>query len=369
VTERPTFEQLKSRIQREIDDFGGKLPEPFSHNWSGHLAALRRMTAELAVAGELRSILDYAHGTARGFVEQELRGMLVEQSEEDRAARPFAEGGSQRVDDESRESACAWYDLTLRLVAIAGDDWRDWSRHSHEEKGFLLAKLGREAEAVEAFRAGMMVTAHMVDEDPSNTDWLKGSFFHFHPNKTVDRLAALGYPALAIGVFRAELGVYETMAADEHHWLDDLYGRRKELGDMLLAQGDRNGALEAYGIAIEVADRLGASNWESYWRPPFYANEFLWRDTLNLQIRIAELLVAGGNGKAALAALRAGLADAERLAASDRELVHVSRQQRRQLLLDILRKLAETAEATGDTILAQGFAVRIRDQIGAMRAD
>ncbi len=36
----PTFEELRRRIQREIDHFGGKLPERTALVWDGYFAAL-----------------------------------------------------------------------------------------------------------------------------------------------------------------------------------------------------------------------------------------------------------------------------------------------------------------------------------------
>jgi hypothetical protein len=36
----PTFEELASRIQKDIDFFEGNLPERFAIAWSGYLASL-----------------------------------------------------------------------------------------------------------------------------------------------------------------------------------------------------------------------------------------------------------------------------------------------------------------------------------------
>lgn len=37
---KPTFEELSSRIQEEIDYFGGKLPESNALVWSGYISGL-----------------------------------------------------------------------------------------------------------------------------------------------------------------------------------------------------------------------------------------------------------------------------------------------------------------------------------------
>jgi hypothetical protein len=40
MAEQPTFQELRGRIQRDLEHFGGKLPERVAISWSGYLAAL-----------------------------------------------------------------------------------------------------------------------------------------------------------------------------------------------------------------------------------------------------------------------------------------------------------------------------------------
>jgi hypothetical protein len=40
MSERPTFEELRDRIQEEFSHFGGNLPERTALAWDGYLAAL-----------------------------------------------------------------------------------------------------------------------------------------------------------------------------------------------------------------------------------------------------------------------------------------------------------------------------------------
>jgi hypothetical protein len=40
VPEQPTFAELRGRIQRDIDHFGGQLPERLALVWDGYIAGL-----------------------------------------------------------------------------------------------------------------------------------------------------------------------------------------------------------------------------------------------------------------------------------------------------------------------------------------
>lgn len=40
MSERPTFEELKNRIQRDVHHFGGRLPERTAIAWYGYIGAL-----------------------------------------------------------------------------------------------------------------------------------------------------------------------------------------------------------------------------------------------------------------------------------------------------------------------------------------
>jgi len=40
MTDKPTLEELSSRIREEIDYFGGTLPEPNTLVWSGYISGL-----------------------------------------------------------------------------------------------------------------------------------------------------------------------------------------------------------------------------------------------------------------------------------------------------------------------------------------
>ncbi len=40
MAEKPTVEEIRRRIRRHIDHYGGHLPEPLVDAWDGYLAAL-----------------------------------------------------------------------------------------------------------------------------------------------------------------------------------------------------------------------------------------------------------------------------------------------------------------------------------------
>lgn len=268
--------------------------------------------------GRLWSDLN-CHGPSTGeplqdpFLLAHLPRLAAVQSDE-RLATAMADGPPREVLDRVLQTALAlsgrdedplalqWLDLALRLAAAAGDDWLDWSRIANEDKGFVLARLGRPAEALQAFRTSLAAAVRLVDQDLSSIIWLKGNYLRFAPDRIVDRLEAKGHAALAIEVFRVELELYDA-AAEEPHWLDTLFWRGLQLGEMLLGRGDRVGALAAFRAVAKTAQRLdelfpGGEFRQLY----YYGDEItcygprLWLEWANLEMKIAELLLATGDG-------------------------------------------------------------------------
>jgi tetratricopeptide (TPR) repeat protein len=106
-----------------------------------------------------------------------------------------------------------------------------------------------------------------------------------------------------------------------------------ERGDTRLLLGDLNGALTAYRAGMAIAERLAASDRDNAgWQ----------RDLSVSHERIGDVLQRQGDLNGALAAYRAGMTIAERLAASDRDNA------------DWQRDLSVSHERIGDVLQRQG---------------
>ena len=124
-------------------------------------------------------------------------------------------------------------------------------------------------------------------------------------------LVAQGDRAGALAAYRKGLDIVErwpTRDPANTEWQRDLSVSHDKIGDVLVAQGDRAGALAAYRESLNIREALAA-------RDP--ANTEWQRDLSVSHDKIGDVLVAQGDGAGALAAYRKGLDIREALAARD----------------------------------------------------
>ena len=149
----------------------------------------------------------------------------------------------------------------------------------------------------------------LAARDPGNTQWQRDlSVSH---SKLGDVLVAQGDLPGALEAYRKGLAIMETLAARDPgntEWQRDLSVSHNKLGDVLVAQGDLAGALEAYRKGLAIRERLAA-------RDP--GNTQWQRDLSVSHNKLGDVLVAQGDLPGALEAYRKGLAIRETLAARD----------------------------------------------------
>jgi predicted negative regulator of RcsB-dependent stress response len=121
---------------------------------------------------------------------------------------------------------------------------------------------------------------------------------------------SLGYGLIRLGDSRGALGAFEQARHQAEAAQDQrgIFIACNGIGDVLMAQGDRPGALAAYQAGLAIREGLAQ-------RDP--ANTEWQRDLSVSHDRIGNVLVAQGDGPGALAAYQAGLAIAEGLAQRD----------------------------------------------------
>ena len=154
-----------------------------------------------------------------------------------------------------------------------------------------------------------------------------------------DVLLAQGHADDALREYRASLAITETLAAKDPTNADRqayLAGGHGRVGDVVFKQGDAAAALAEYRASLAVTETLGA-------KEPTNADRQA--DLLVLyHERIGNVLVAQGNAVGALAEYRASLAMSEALVAKDP--TNADRQ----------RNLAVNRSKVGDVLFAQGDA-------------
>ena len=206
--------------------------------------------------------------------------------------------------------------LTVWIAALLGGD-------NDERSGLVanailfdlnhsLAVTGtKETEVPRArlLRAAGETLERLAAADPSNARWKRDlSVSH---DKIGDVLRAQGDLGGALQAYRASLAVREHLAAVDPANAGaqrDLSVSHTRIGDVLLAQGDLVGALQAYRLSLGLVERLAATD---------PANAGWQRDLSVNPDRIGDVLLAQGDLGGALEAYRASLAVRERLAAAD----------------------------------------------------
>ena len=152
-----------------------------------------------------------------------------------------------------------------------------------------------------------------------------------------DVLLAQGDAPGARAEFRASLAIAEALAASEPSnavWQRNLSVSHNKVGDVL-AQGDAPGALAEFRASLAISEKLAASD-------PRNAG---WQRDLSVSREyVGDVLLAQGDAPGALAEFRASLTISEKLAASDPSNAGWQ------------RDLSVSRESVGDVLLAQGEA-------------
>ena len=201
--------------------------------------------------------------------------------------------------------------ISQRLVATdpSNAEWQRELSVSHNKVGDVLSSQGDLVGALETYRAGMVIKQRLAAAEPSNADWQRDlSVSH---NKVGDVLVSQGDLAGAMEAYRADMVIMQRLAtADPSNtdWQRDLSVSHNNAGDVLVSQGDRAGALEAYRAGMAIRQRLLAID----------ASNAVWQRDLSVSHdRVGNVLGSQGDLAGAMEAYRAGMAIRQRLAAAD----------------------------------------------------
>ena len=216
------------------------------------------------------------------------------------------------------------------IVDLAPDEVWAWG-----ELGDLWRTTGSLDDAMRAYRGAEAAARRTGDERDLSVSH----------DRIGDVLVAQGDRAGALTAYRAGLAIAEALARRDPantEWRHDLFSvSHDRIGDVLVAQGDRAGALTAYRAGLAIREALAR-------RDP--ANTEWQRDLSVSQNKIGDVLVAQGDRAGALTAYRAGLAIREALARRD------------PANTEWQRDLSVSHERIGDVLVAQG------DRAGALTA-
>ena len=179
--------------------------------------------------------------------------------------------------------------------------------------------------------------------DPANTDWQRDLFVtHL---KLGDLHMARGEGDAALERYRAGLDIRERLAAADPantDWQRGLSVSHERLGDLHRARGEGDAALERFRAGLDIRERLVATD---------PANTGWQRDLSVSHNRLGDLHRARGEGDAALKRYRAGFDIAERLAATDPTNTEWQR--------DLIVSCVKLAEAGDDPPSRYGRALEI----------
>jgi len=153
-----------------------------------------------------------------------------------------------------------------------------------------------------------------------------------------DVLAAQGHADQSLAEYRAAQAIVSTLAAKDPTNADrqrDLSNTHNNIGDALRAQGDAAGALASYRRAMAIHETMAASD----------PTDAEWQRDLSVSLnRIGDLLRAQGDAAGALAAYRGAMAIRKTLAATD------------PTNADWQRDLSVSHDKIGDVLSEQGDA-------------
>jgi tetratricopeptide (TPR) repeat protein len=211
-----------------------------------------------------------------------------------------------------------------------------------EQLGMVLVAQGKQAEALQSYRAQFAIVEHLARTDPDNAQSqydLGVSTEHIG-----DMLLAQGDLAGAMKSYRARHEIISGLGQadpDNAQWQFDLGVSNERIGDVLLAQGDLAGAMKSYRARHEIISHLAKAD----------PNNAQWQRVLSVSYnKIGNVLVQQGKSAEAQQSFRDGLAIIEHLALADPDNT--------QWQYD----LGVSNEHIGDMLLAQG------DLAGAMKS-
>ncbi|MFC5771061.1 tetratricopeptide repeat protein [Thauera sinica] len=216
----------------------------------------------------------------------------------------------------------------------------DWPQALHAAFWFHIEQGNRAhiyssiADAQREYVAGDSLVRRLTELEPANTEWQRDQLVSH--NKIGDVLVAQGDGEGALVAYREGLEIARTLTGRDPgntQWQRDLSLSHDRVGDVLAVQGDGLGALTAYRKTQTIAEALAR-------RDP--GNTKLQRDVAASYTSIGDVLVAQGNRVEALAAFRRSLLIAETLAES--EPTNTRRQ----------HDVAANHQRIGDVLLAQG---------------
>ena len=215
------------------------------------------------------------------------------------------------------------------LTALAPNDVWSWI-----DLGDLWRLTGSLGSAANAYRGAEAAARHTRDERDLSVS----------QNRIGDVLVAQGDRDGALKAYQAALASRETLARRDPvntQWQSDLSISHNKIGDVLMAQGDRDGALKAYQAGLAIRETLAR-------RDP--ANTEWQRDLSFSHNRVGDVLLVQGDRDGALKAYQAGLAIRETLARRD------------PTNTEWQRGLSVSHDRIGDVLVAQG------DRDGALKA-
>jgi len=207
------------------------------------------------------------------------------------------------------------------------------NRFLYDLNGAILnqARLATRSALHTATRAGL---ERLVSSDPTNADWQRG--LSVSQERIGDVLLAQGDLAGAMQAYRQALEVAQRPAsADPTNalWLHDLSASHDRIGGVLLAQGDLASALKAYSESLAISRPLASAD-------PTNAE---WQRDLSVSHgKIGDVLLAQRDLAGAMQAYRQSLEVAQRLASAD----PANAQWQRDLWVSYWR-MAAIAEKTG----------------------
>ncbi|WP_224360257.1 tetratricopeptide repeat protein [Hyalangium versicolor] len=243
-------------------------------------------------------------------------------------------------------------DLLFRRFGYDNGHWRQFEAFasSCEAYACILEREGTAAERMQiareygsrphtsARRADPREVAEIVREAVATPNGWEIILAH---HAVVRQRKDIGAPLTA---FRASLAIAERLAQQDpgnSQWQRDLFLSHHQVGDVLLAQDDTEGALSSFQAALPIAERLTQQD----------PHDSLWQYHLGFNHRrVGNVLLAQGDTEGALHSFQASLAIAERLTQQDPD--HTGCQ----------RELSFSHEEVGRVLLAQG------DTEGALRS-
>ena len=179
---------------------------------------------------------------------------------------------------------------------------------SHNRIGDVLLAQGDGDGASAAYQAGLAIREPLARRDPGNTEWQRDlSVSHNKLAMCCWRRATAGRPCCQ----PSRPGDREALARRDPgntEWQRDLSVSHDKIGDVLLAQGDRDGALAAYQAGLAIADALAA---------PTRATQGGSATSRSATTRSATCCCAQGDRDGALSAYQASLAIREPLSRRD----------------------------------------------------